>query len=193
MSSPARGTRSQRRPAARARRPVAESPGTGNWAPSAWSRCWSRDRRRGGGHHRLARAGFQGAVPSYHLAAIFSAQDGDCINLASNGTVVHVVPCAGAHDAEVFGTFHLGGDTWPGATAVEQKAASGCTSRLTGYLNPQLAASNLAQSYAYPGQQAWDAGERTVVCEVRSTSGKLTGSVRSGVGKRPPLTGSMSL
>jgi len=32
----------------------------------------------------------------------------------------------------------------------------------------------------YPGQQAWDAGGRTVVCEVRSTSGQLTGSVRSG-------------
>ena len=55
--------------------------------------------------------------------------------------------------------------------------SSGCASRLTGYLNPQLA-TNLAQSYVYPGQQAWDTGERTVVCEVRATSGQLTGSVR---------------
>ena len=122
----------------------------------------------------------QGRV-RYHQAAVFSVRLGDCINLASNGTVVHVVPCAGAHDAEVFGTFQLAGRTWPGATAVEQKAASGCGSRLTGYLNPQLAATNLAQSYVYPGQQAWEAGERTVVCEVHATGGTLTGSVRSGI------------
>jgi Septum formation len=122
----------------------------------------------------------QGTV-RYHQAAIFSVRLGDCINLASNGTVVHVVPCAGAHQLEVFGTFQLAGHTWPGATAVEQKAASGCGGRLTGYLNPQLATTDLAQSYVYPGQQAWAAGGRTVVCEVRATSGTLTGSVRSGM------------
>ncbi len=94
---------------------------------------------------------------------------------------MHVVPCASAHTAEVFGTFRLAGGKWPGTAAVEQKAASGCASRLAGYLNPQLAATNLTQSYVYPGQQAWDTGERSVVCEVRATSGTLTGSVRSGV------------
>jgi hypothetical protein len=98
-----------------------------------------------------------------------------------NGAVVHVVPCAGGHDAEVFGTFRLAGSTWPGTATVERTAASGCASQLTGYLNPQLAATNLAQSYVYPGQQAWHTGERTVVCEVHATSGTLTGSVRGGV------------
>ena len=122
----------------------------------------------------------QGTV-RYHQAAVFSVRAGDCINLTPNGTVVHVVPCASAHTAEVFGTFRLAGGTWPGTAAVKQKAASGCSSRLAGYLNPQLAATNLTQFYVYPGQQAWDAGERSVVCEVRATSGMLTGSVRSGV------------
>ncbi len=125
--------------------------------------------------------GFNGkGIVLYHQAAVFSAQLGDCINLTPNGTVVHVVPCAGAHDAEVFGTFHLSGNRWPGTAAIGHRASSGCASRLAGYLNPQLAATNLAQSYVYPGQQAWDTGERVVVCEVRSTSGKLTGTVRSG-------------
>jgi Septum formation len=117
----------------------------------------------------------------YHPAAVFSVRAGDCINLTPNGTAVHVVPCASAHTAEVFGTFRLAGGTWPGTAAVGRKAASGCSSRLAGYLNPQLAATNLTQSYVYPGQQAWDTGERSVVCEVRATSGTLTGSVRSGV------------
>jgi len=120
------------------------------------------------------------ATVHYHQAAIFGVRTGDCINLTPNGTMVHVVPCANAHTAEVFGTFHLAGSTWPGTAAVEEKASSGCASRLTGYLNPQLA-TNLTQSYVFPGQQAWDAGERNVVCEVRAASGMLTGSVRSGV------------
>jgi len=120
------------------------------------------------------------ATVRYHQAAVFSVRAGDCINLMPNGTVVHVVPCASAHDAEVFGTFQLPGGSWPGTAAVQQQASSGCSSRLTGYLNPQLAA-NLTQSYVYPGQQAWDTGQRTVVCEVRAASGTLTGSVRSGV------------
>ena len=51
--------------------------------------------------------------------------------------------------------------------------------RLGGYLDPQLAAADLTQEYVYPNQAAWQAGERTVVCEVRSSSGRLTGSVRA--------------
>jgi hypothetical protein len=121
------------------------------------------------------------ATVEYRQAAVFSVQVGDCINLTPNGNVVHVLACAGPHEAEIFGTFHLSGTAWPGAAAVQQNAASGCASRLSGYVNPQLSGANLTQSYVYPGAQAWQAGERTVICEVRATSGTLTGSVRSGV------------
>ena len=106
---------------------------------------------------------------------------GNCINLTPNGTVVHVVPCAGAHDAEVFGTFQLGGTYL--ARGDGGPAEGRVRLRRPAHRIPEPAArrANLAQSYVYPGQQAWDTGERTVVCEVRATSGKLTGSVRSGV------------
>jgi hypothetical protein len=116
----------------------------------------------------------------YRQAAIFSVRAGDCIDVPASGTVVHVVSCADPHDAEIFGTFQLAGGTWPGDSTARQQAASGCESRLSSYLNPQLDTSNLTQSYVYPGQQAWTSGQRTVVCEVRSASGQLTGSVRSG-------------
>ncbi|HLH58429.1 MAG TPA: septum formation family protein [Streptosporangiaceae bacterium] len=125
--------------------------------------------------------GFRGrATVEYRQAAVFSVRVGDCIDLTPAGTVVHVVSCAKPHDAEIFGTFHLGGTAWPGDAKVRQEAASGCTVRLGGYLNPQLSSSNLTQSYVYPGQQAWKTGERTVICEVRAIKGSLTGSVRSG-------------
>ena len=132
----------------------------------------------GAGVAALLTHGFHGKTTvKYRQAAVFSVRVGDCINLLTSGSVVHVVSCADPHDAEVFGTFRLAG-AWPGDAAARQQAAAGCASRLSGYLNPQLAASNLAQSYVYPGHQAWLSGQRTVVCEVRSTSGQLTGSVR---------------
>jgi Septum formation len=77
----------------------------------------------------------------------------------------------------VFATFALPASAWPGTAAVQKEASSGCASRLTGYLNPQLAIS-LAQSYVFPNKVAWTAGTRTVICEVQAVSGQLTQSVR---------------
>ena len=118
-------------------------------------------------------------VITYRPAAVFRLRPGECINSAGNGLNVTVLSCASPHDAEVFATFSLPQGAWPGASAVQQDAGNGCVSRLGGYLNPQLATADLSQEYVYPNQAAWQAGERTVVCEVSAVSGQLTGSVRA--------------
>jgi hypothetical protein len=64
---------------------------------------------------------------------------------------------------------------------VQQEASAGCGTRLTSYLNPQLAIS-LAQTYVYPDQSDWNAGTKMVICEVRAASGQLSQSVRGGSG-----------
>ena len=61
---------------------------------------------------------------------------------------------------------------------LQQQAQTGCSAQLASYLNPQLAIS-LTQDYIYPGQVAWQAGTRTVVCEVRAATGQLDQSVGS--------------
>jgi len=114
----------------------------------------------------------------YREAAVFTLHEGDCVD-SPNGKVVSVLPCSDPHEAEVFARFALAGSRWPGTAAIASEASSGCGSRLDSYLNPQLAIS-LSQSYVYPNQVAWTAGTRTVICEVRATSGLLTGSVRGG-------------
>jgi hypothetical protein len=113
---------------------------------------------------------------NYSHATVFGLRQGNCV-LTPNESVVSVVPCTSPHDAEVFATFTLPAGPWPGTAAVEQAANDGCGTRLAGYLNPQLAIS-LSQDYVYPGQVAWQAGTRTVVCEVRAASGQLGQSVR---------------
>lgn len=112
----------------------------------------------------------------YKEAAVFKLQEGECVN-SPNGQLVSVLPCSVPHEAEVFATFSLPASRWPGTSAIATAASSGCASRLGGYVNPQLTIS-LAQSYVFPDQVAWTAGTRTVVCEVRASSGDLTGSVR---------------
>jgi hypothetical protein len=114
------------------------------------------------------------------LPPVFSLRAGQCLDSGASGiSGVHVLSCGQAHDAEVFATFQVAGSRYPGAAALQQRASQGCVTRLTGYLNPQLPADSLAQSYVYPGAGAWSAGERTVICTVHSTAGPLVGSVRA--------------
>jgi hypothetical protein len=112
---------------------------------------------------------------TYTKSAIFSLRTGECID--PNGQSASVLSCDSPHDAEVFATFTLPESKWPGDTAVQTAASSGCSTRLTTYINPQLAIS-LSSTYVYPDSVAWQAGTRKVICEVKATSGQLTGSVR---------------
>jgi hypothetical protein len=113
---------------------------------------------------------------TYKASPVFSLKTGDCFDPQGQQSYT-LVACDTPHQAEVFATFGLTGTTWPGGAAVQQQASSGCASRLTGYVNPQLAIS-LNSTYVYPDEVAWQAGTKTVICEVRATSGQLTGSVR---------------
>jgi hypothetical protein len=113
-------------------------------------------------------------------ATVFRLHPGQCFNSLPNGIAgAHVIPCARPHDGEIYGDFRVASRSWPGAAALGEQAQQGCQSRLGGYLNPQLNTSGLAESYAYPNEGAWAAGVHSVICAIRSTEGKVTGSVRA--------------
>jgi hypothetical protein len=116
-------------------------------------------------------------IVTYRIPSVFSLRAGNCIDSAPNGLSVTVLSCATPHDAEVFATFSLGGSSWPGEPAAQQQAANGCMSRLGGYLNPAFANAGFGEEFVYPDRAAWQAGVRTVVCEVRPSGGQLTGTV----------------
>jgi putative regulator of septum formation len=120
-------------------------------------------------------------VPPHPLrGTVFQLRPGQCANIEINGvTVASVIPCARPHGAEIYGVFRVADRRWPGPAALARQARAGCMSRLSGYLNPQLATPGLTESYVYPNQGAWDAGARSVVCEIRDSNGQLTGSVRA--------------
>jgi hypothetical protein len=113
---------------------------------------------------------------TYKSSPVFSLKTGDCFDPQGQQSFT-LLSCDSPHQAEVFATFALTGTNWPGDAAVQAEASGGCSGRLTAYVNPQLAIS-LSSTYVYPDSVAWQAGTRTVICEVRATSGELTGSVR---------------
>jgi hypothetical protein len=114
---------------------------------------------------------------SYQPAAVFGLQTGQCFN-GQNGLGVTVLSCSSPHQAEVFATFLLAEQAWPGDDAVQSAAQAGCQTRISSYINPQLATSALSQEYIYPDEITWSAGIRTVICDVRSDEGLVIGSVR---------------
>jgi hypothetical protein len=116
---------------------------------------------------------------TYRPAAVFGLRPGQCVNTGSDALKPTVLSCARPHDAEVFAVFTLPAAPWPGTSAVRMDAGNGCASRLDSYINPQLATAGLAQEFVYPNRDAWQAKQRTVVCEVSATEGQLTGSVRA--------------
>jgi len=118
-------------------------------------------------------------VVTYRPAAVFGLRAGQCVNSGSDTLKFTVLSCARPHDAEVFAAFTLPAGPWPGGSAVRVDAGDGCASRLDSYIDPQLATASLTQQYVYPNRAAWQAGERTVVCEVSAVDGRLTGSVRA--------------
>ena len=116
---------------------------------------------------------------TYRPAAVFGLRPGQCVNTGSDALKPTVLSCARPHDAEVFAVFTLPAAPWPGTSAVRTDADNGCASRLGSYIDPQLATAGLAQEFVYPNRDAWQANQRTVVCEVSATDGRLTGSVRA--------------
>jgi hypothetical protein len=118
-------------------------------------------------------------VVTYRPAAVFGLRPGQCVDTGSDALKATVLSCARPHDAEVFAVYSLPATAWPGASTVEMDAGDGCANRFDSYIDPQLAGASLTQQYVYPNQAAWQAGERTVICEVSAVNGQLTGSVRA--------------
>ena len=116
---------------------------------------------------------------TYRPAAVFGLRPGQCVNTGSDALKPTVLSCARPHDAEVFAVFTLPAAPWPGTSTVRMDADEGCASRLGSYIDPQLATAGLAQEFVYPNRDAWQADQRTVVCEVSAVDGRLTGSVRA--------------
>lgn len=119
-----------------------------------------------------------GRIVEAGQVGVLRLQPGDCFVAGANQIeAVAAVPCATDHDSEVIAVFDMADIAWPGATAVETAARSGCLERFesaTGFvIDPSVAE---LTAYA-PTHSSW-ADDRSVICVALSPNGSM---IRGGL------------
>lgn len=111
---------------------------------------------------------------------------GDCIEGEISGAVGedNTVSCDDAHTAEVFATFDLEGDDFPGTDQVLADAAEGCQGqRFEDYVGVSYDVSESVASPLVPSEDSWNNNDdRTVICLAVSADGSETEGSVEGAG-----------
>jgi hypothetical protein len=106
---------------------------------------------------------------------------GDCVKGLRDTvsiTTLPAVPCAEAHEGEIFAVFSLRLTEWPGSDAVLNEAEKGCQERLGAYEAAMMDDPALELMFLHPNAESWRAGDHQVTCMVVDSKGTRTGSVR---------------
>ncbi|MGL5928716.1 MAG: DUF4333 domain-containing protein [Dermatophilaceae bacterium] len=94
--------------------------------------------------------------------------------------MVWAIDCARPHDWEVFEVRSLAAGPWPGDDSVSEDANEICFDAFPTYTGEAFDDSALDGGFYWPGQEAWESGDRSVQCYLydpqRETGRALTGS-----------------
>ena len=118
--------------------------------------------------------------------AFDDVRQGDCTAEIPEGVTltVRVLPCSEPHEGEVYATFELSGDDYPGQREVERFALGGCQREAIAALPPDDE-TLYDLVYLAPSEQTWERGDRTVSCVLSDPTGEpLVGSVVAGTVRR---------
>lgn len=111
---------------------------------------------------------------------------GDCTAEIPQGVTltVRLLPCDEPHEGEVYASFDLSGDDYPGNAGVERFALGGCQRQALTALPPDDE-TLYDLVYLAPSAQTWARGDRTVSCVLSDPTGRpLVGSVVAGTAQR---------
>ncbi len=115
---------------------------------------------------------------------------GDCFDDAgpatdeiTNVTDVPIVDCSDLHDNEVYATYELSDDDFPGTDAVYSDADLQCVEQFDAFVGMSYEQSDLDYGWLVPTADSWEIGDRAVVCFLyRVDLAKMTGTMRgSGI------------
>ncbi|WP_062641224.1 DUF4190 domain-containing protein [Streptomyces maremycinicus] len=117
----------------------------------------------------------------------FTLAKGDCFDVPGETFDEDVydvdeVACAGEHDAEVFATVPLSGDSFPGEDHVTDVADDKCYTLQDAYaMDPWAITDEVDIYYLTPTADSWSWGDREITCVFANVDerGTLTGSLRA--------------
>jgi hypothetical protein len=130
-----------------------------------------------------------GRVDNAGASSVFHVQTGECFHSSAGtaGRTVEVkdlssVPCADAHDGEVFAVVSHPAPkaaVYPGDDAVADFAAAECLQRFPAYTGGSYDDSDLQVATVRPGHDSWvDKDDREVACVLYQKDSTLTGTRR---------------
>jgi hypothetical protein len=94
-----------------------------------------------------------------------------------------LVACDSPHDNEVFGSFDIGGDEFPGDASVQTQADQLCYPEFEAYVGESYDASAYDFSWYFPTEDSWAIGGTNIICFAYNTDlSNITGSVE-GTGR----------
>ena len=100
---------------------------------------------------------------------VFSLEVGDCMDDYGDATDISTVPiidCDEEHDAEVYATKDIKGDSYPGASEVSDAADEICIDEFEDFVGIDYDASLLNYWVLTPSEDTWAVGDREVVCTI---------------------------
>lgn len=106
---------------------------------------------------------------------------GDCLEKWSTSDKVGkvaAVPCTTAHDAEVFHTFDITGEAYPGDQEVTKQGTSGCLATSTTAIKA-ADLKNAKVALLKPIESSWKQNDHTITCLAVQNSGTITRSIRT--------------
>ena len=107
---------------------------------------------------------------------------GDCF-ISGEDEVEYVVavPCATDHNSEVIAVFDLADTAWPGATAVEQAARSGCLERFDTATGFSYDLDLVVMTALAPTATSWT-DDRSVICVAEPPDGSMVRGALTAAG-----------
>lgn len=118
-------------------------------------------------------------------ADVFSLQVGDCFNDEGAGgeiSDVPAVPCEESHDNEVYHSFEVEGDEWPGDEAIATAAEDECGPQFETFAGISYDESVLDWGPITPTEGSWSQDDREILCIVWDSEGPVEGSLE-GAGR----------
>lgn len=107
---------------------------------------------------------------------LFDLRTGDCVLYRGGPEVladIGVVPCTQRHDAEMSGSVTLPDAPWPGESTLRRRSDDACLSIFESYIGIPFRESHLSFASIPPTQEAWESGDRSVICLVTLASGAV--------------------
>ncbi|MHA6525119.1 septum formation family protein [Tessaracoccus sp. G1721] len=114
-------------------------------------------------------------------ADVFSLRVGDCFNDTTDEEIsdVPAVPCAEAHDNEVYHSFVMPDGEFPGQAAIDAAIEETCLSEFESFVGMAYDVSTLDIFPLTPTEQGWDElADREIICTVYDPAGQTSGSLK---------------